>query len=170
MIFVNPRLAYCEVTLSCGGFMQFSQAKSRDSVAHMECTLPITAYVSVQHVRYTSTVKAGLSPKNRFPADQDLLQEAPKLAERKNEEWLSDLRTPGLAQETALSDLRSIIRSGLHKTHYLGCLITLTPLKEEANSRHGSTRSPYESHLRNYGVNAGRMYHWTASSRLRTVR
>ncbi|HEY47398.1 MAG TPA: sigma-70 family RNA polymerase sigma factor [Anaerolineae bacterium] len=93
--------------------MQFSQAKSRDSVAHMECTLPITAYVSVQHVRYTSTVKAGLSPKNRFPADQDLLQEAPKLAERKNEEWLSDLRTPGLAQETALSDLRSIIRSGL---------------------------------------------------------
>jgi RNA polymerase sigma-70 factor (ECF subfamily) len=35
------------------------------------------------------------------------------LTERNNEEWLSDLRTLGPAQETALNDLRTIIRSGL---------------------------------------------------------
>jgi RNA polymerase sigma-70 factor (ECF subfamily) len=35
------------------------------------------------------------------------------LTERDNSQWLSDLGSPGPAQESALEDLRSIIRSGL---------------------------------------------------------
>lgn len=35
------------------------------------------------------------------------------MADRTNEQWLSDLRSPGPAQETALVDLRVIIQAGL---------------------------------------------------------
>ena len=35
------------------------------------------------------------------------------MSKRTNEQWISDLSFPGLAQEEALADLRDIIRSGL---------------------------------------------------------
>jgi RNA polymerase sigma-70 factor, ECF subfamily len=35
------------------------------------------------------------------------------MSDRTNERWLSDLRSPGLAQETALADLRVIVQTGL---------------------------------------------------------
>lgn len=37
----------------------------------------------------------------------------PKMSDRTNEQWLSELRSPGLTQEAALADLRVIVQAGL---------------------------------------------------------